>query len=234
MVTKTQKKKEERKVEQPRPATKVNTAQMGEGGFNVVNNQRPQTASRGGRGGRGGEGRGRGGEGRGGGRGRGGGERNDDRPRTSGNRPPRLDAEGNPIRGGRGGRGAARGGDRGGRGNFTGEGKEGDRKDKTGVARRGDKKDGEGRANWGNEGDRQYKKKSVEEGEAVAEAVEEVKTPKEPEVQYIEEIIGYSLDDYFKTSNAAAGKKEARKADGIKGEKVAENALDKTHQETVL
>ena len=41
-ITKTQKKKEERKVEAaPQKVIKVNNQAMGEGGFNVVNNQRP-------------------------------------------------------------------------------------------------------------------------------------------------------------------------------------------------
>jgi len=218
-ITKTQKKKEERKVEAPAKVVKVNTNQMGEGGFEMVNNQRPQTAARG-RGGRGGGGRG------------------GDRPRTAGRgggdrpqgqRPPRLDQDGNPIRGARGGRGAQRGGDRGGRGNFTGEGKEGDRKDRTGRANRGNKKDGEGRANWGGDNEREYKKKSADEA---TEPVEEVKVARDPSPQYIEEIIGVSLDDFFKGYKGTQ-KKEARAAEGIKGEKTKASDGGKTHQETV-
>jgi hypothetical protein len=87
-VTKTQKKKEERKITE-RPV-KVNTSKMAEGGFEVTDAGRaPARGGRGGdsRGGRGGRGRGGDGEGRGG-RGRG------DRPRTA---AVRTDADGNPI-----------------------------------------------------------------------------------------------------------------------------------------
>ena len=95
--TKTQKKKEERKITEKvaSKAPKVNATKMAEGGFEVQTDQRGGNAPARGRGGgdrgRGGADRGRGGRG---GRGRGGADGERQRPRTA---APRLDADGNPI-----------------------------------------------------------------------------------------------------------------------------------------
>lgn len=214
--TKTQKKKEERKITEKAPEVKVikiNQTKMAEGGFEVTNDQdrgaARQERGRGGRGGRGGEGgeyRGRGGEGRGrGGRGRGGG----DRPRTG----YKLDADGNKVQFQ----------ERGPPGKFEGKPRENwhpfDKESGAGRGRRPtDRKGGAGKFNTGERPDRAYKRKG-EDGEAEPKAegapadgeeakgedapveVEEEKKEEKPKEEVIEEIIGYSLDDFRKTKN---------------------------------
>lgn len=157
--------------------------------------------------------------GEGGNRGRGG-----DRPRTA--------------RGGRGGKEGGRG-----RGGFTGESSRQDRTDAEGNVIRdkkprqprekfegkddkfGEKKfdrhqDGTGKARRERKpraGEETYKKKGEEtkEGATTKPAEEEKREPKEPKIQYREEVVGYSLDDVL-ASRTFGTKKEARAAEGIK------------------
>jgi len=138
-VSKTQKKKEERKISD-KPAIKFNSNKMSEGGFEVVSKEKTTERPQGDR--RGGEARGRGRGGRGG-EGRGG---------RGGARPVRLDADGNKIFE-----------ERRERKPFTGKPREEahpmDRKDGTGRGRKPDAKNGHGKANWGDREDVTYKKK---------------------------------------------------------------------------
>jgi hypothetical protein len=157
--TKTQIKKEERKITEKRPATaKVNAQQMEAGGFEVVSKTQEKSQPEGPR--RGGRGeRGRGGAATKSGRG--------------GARPVRTDADGQPIGFGEGNEIKRR--------PFTGKPREDahpmDRKSGTGRGRRPiNKKDGHGKGNVGQRDDVAYKKKT-EEG-ATEEAVEGEKTEK--------------------------------------------------------
>jgi len=219
-VTKTQKKKEERKITDKLP--KVNKTAMAEGGFEVTDAPRPQTAARGGRGAA------RGGE-RGGNRGGRGGNR--------GGRGARLDADGNPI--------APQNRER---RPFTGKPREDahpmDRQSGTGRGRRAEnKRDGHGKGNWGDRADVTYKKKGEEGTEAPATTtpaeetkVEEKKEePKveEPKVIIKEEIIGVSIDDYFQNKGKLA-RAQGRDAEGIKGAKVEARTDAKERQATLL
>jgi hypothetical protein len=80
-----------------------------------------------------------------------------------------------------------------------------------------------------------YKKK-VEEGEEGEEVpVEEEKVNRAPVVTetVVEEIIGVSLEDFFKTRSVGV-KKEARKAEGVQGKKVEQFEANKVNQTTVL
>jgi len=189
-TTKTQKKKEERKItEKVAPVMKVNASKMAEGGFEVISKvgdaPRPSTANRGGDRG----GRGRGGENR---------PRGAARPAREG-KVTRLDSDGNPIR--EEGQRERR--------PFTGKPREEahpmDRQSGTGRGRRPEnKRDGHGKGNWGDSEDKLYKKKGEEvegavlaEVPEVAEVKEEKKVPEEPKVIIKEEIIGVSLADYM-------------------------------------
>jgi len=106
-----------------------------------------------------------------------------------------------------------------------------------------DKKDGHGKGNWGDKPDGTYKRKGDVEEEKVADANEEVKAeevveekpPKveEPKVEYVEEIIGYSLDEVL-ANKKVVGRKEARAAEGIKGQKVQEVGETKTEKASTL
>jgi len=194
--TKTQKKKEERKItdKEPKPL-KINTAQMvdGDGGEDFQMSGQDKVAGgrgqRGGRGGRGGaEGGDRGARGVRGGRG---GRGRGDRPATGQRRdadgaPVRLDADGKPIRGasrndgsayrGRGGRDPADARYRG-RDGAAHEGYERRSGAGRGTRKPAEKKDGAGRFGTG----QVYKVKSPEDeaaaGEGNAEAADEAKAP---------------------------------------------------------
>lgn len=107
-----------------------------------------------------------------------------------------------------------------------------DRKDGTGAARRGDKKGGHGKGNWGKDGEGVYKKKGAEE-ETKEEPAAEVEEEKEDKTQYVEEVIGYSLDDFLKGTTQTAGKKDARAGTKMSA-KVEEKKDTKEHQSTVL
>lgn len=230
VVTKTQKKKEERKItDKP---LKVNNNKMAEGGFEVV----AQTSSAPQRGGRGGGDRGRGGRGGGdrGGRGRGGerGGRGDGKPR--GDRPRtalKVDAEGNPVVE------KFRGDKKKFEGKPREEGHPYDRRSGTGRGRRPEqKRDGHGKSNWGDKPEVTYKQKGAEAGSEAkptegAPEEEKKEEPEEEKVELVTEILGVSLDD-FKQGVKGLAKKEGRKADVIK-EKVQENATTKEKQSTL-
>lgn len=230
--TKTQIKKEERKIteKKPVPAAKVNAQQMEAGGFEVVSKTQektqaaePRRGGRGERGSRGGERGGRGGER--GGRGRGerggrGGER--------GPRPVRTDADGNPIREENEIK----------RRPYTGKPREEahpmDRKSGTGRGRRPiNKKDGHGKGNVGQSEDVAYKKKNEDGTEEAVQAEEpkEEKKEEEPKVIIKEEVIGVSMDDFLGT-RARVGPKQGRDAEGVKGVKVEGLKDEKVKQST--
>lgn len=234
-VTKTTKKKEERKITEKEPTApqavnrpnKVNEAKFTEGGFEMSNalnqkGKRPQTGNRGGGDNRGrGRGEGRGGRGRG--EGRGGSKHQDARPRTG---TTRVNEQGEEV--------------------FVADKKEGGRfqgKDRgdhpfekhsgagRGTRKPSDKKGGAGRGNWGNNPDRAHKQGKNEEGGAtegkpaakVAEdakpaKVEEEKTA-EPEEETVEVVLGVGLDDFLRT-RTVRDRAQARAAEGIKGQKV--------------
>jgi len=211
--TKTQVKKEDRKVSDKQRAPRVNAKEMATGGFEVVakDGQQARTAEVPRRGGRGaarpeGDRRGRGGRG--------------------GARPVRLDADGNKIGAGSNNRE---------RRPFTGKPREDahpmDRKDGTGRGRRPQvKKDGAGKGNVGLGEDQIYKRKGEEnapEEEKKEEAPREEEKP-EPKVQYKEEVIGVSMDDFF-GARKATGRAQAREAEGVKGAKVEVNEQNKVH-----
>lgn len=64
------------------------------------------------------------------------------------------------------------------------------------------------------------------EGEEEAKATEPVvveEKKEEPKVEYVEEILGYSLDDYL-SNKATVARKAAREAEAIKGQKVEAGA----------
>lgn len=199
-VTKTQKKKEERKISDK--PVKVNATKMAEGGFEVTETNRAPT-----RGGRGGAPRGGGDRPRGerGGRGGRGGNRGD-RPRTG---AARTDADGNPL-----------GGERKERQPYRGKAREEahpyDRRSGTGRGRRpDDKKDGHGKFNTGDKETVTYKQKGTVEGEAEEAPVEEKKVA-EPEPVVEMETIGYSMEEYL-ANKMFKGKREARNTEGVKG-----------------
>lgn len=169
-MTKTTKKKEERKIAEKEPAAakapKINESKMAEGGFEVTDaknkGRRPQTGQRGG--GEGFRGRGRGEGGRGGrGRGEGGNRATDARPRTG---VMRVNEHGEEVldpdrkQGGR----------------FQGKPRDAHPFDKQSGRGRGtrkpdDKKGGAGRGNWGNKPDRAYKQAGApEEGAPAGDA----------------------------------------------------------------
>lgn len=255
--TKTQKKKEERKIE-AKPI-KINKEKMTEGEFQMIDTNQSKRPATGGRGRGGGDREGgwkQDGGSRGGGRGRGG----EGRPRGE-------------YRGGRGGDRGSRGGDRGGRGrggerggrpntaqqrldadgnpikpanrrqrdvNTGEEGEEHggfDRRDGTG--RRGRRnKEGAGAFGAGIAPDQRYKKKDVdtvekEEGADIAEQKAAETAPKEEKKEeWKEEILGYSYDDYFKDKTQTQ-KKDARAVEKISG-KTEANKKEKEHTETML
>lgn len=247
-MNKTQKKKEERKVD-AKPL-KVNASKMAEGGFEVNikdgkapqrGGDRPQTGRGRGDGGPRGRGdRGRGGD-RGGPRGRGGA-----RPRTG---VTRLGADGEPVveldkRPREGFQGKARGDhpyDK-----HSGAGR--------GTRKPAERKGGHGKGNWGDRPDAAHKRGQAgaeadaqdqaqapdtsalaEEKPEKADKVEEEKVPEAEKV--VEEIIGVSLDDFLKTKTFKA-KAQARQSEGIKDAKVvdAKAALgrEKEKQSTML
>lgn len=247
-MNKTQKKKEERKVD-AKPL-KINANKMAEGGFEVNikdgkgqargGGERPQTGRGRGEGGPRGRGdRGNRGD-RGGPRGRGGA-----RPRTG---VPRLDAEGNPVveldkRQREGFQGKARGDhpyDK-----HSGAGR--------GTRKPAERKGGHGKGNWGDRPDAAHKRGRTDgdQGEdanreqtdapdtsALAEdkpeKVEKVEEEKVPESeQVVEEVIGVSLDDFLKTKTFKA-KAQARQAEGIKDAKVQALGREKEKQSTML
>lgn len=215
-ITKTQKKKEANKISEKTTTDEMAffSATVGTGGAvgdfaETAKKQPRQERPRGGdaargapRGGRGGDRGGRGGD-RGGRGGRGG-------------RRVETDAEGNPVN-----PPARRE-----RQPFRGKPREDahpyDRKDGTGRAHRGDKKEGHGKGNWGGANDdKVYKKKGEETEERVEEETKEEAPAKKaaPKQEYVEEILGYSLDDFLK-DKTVVGKKAERAAEGIKGAKV--------------
>ena len=111
-----------------------------------------------------------------------------------------------------------------------------DRKDGTGRAHRGDKKDGHGKGNWGGaKDDKVYKKKGEETEERAAEEETKEEAPVKkapPKQEYVEEILGYSLDDFMK-DKTVVGKKAERASEGIKGQKVVANDATKVKQTTI-
>lgn len=213
-TTKTQAKKQERKITEKAP--KINPSKMEEGGFEMINKtgetkKRDEPKQH------------EGGRGRGRGNGRGG----------RGGNITRLDQDGNPVR-----EHANKE-----RQPFAGKPREGahpyDRKSGTGRGRRPEnKRDGHGKGNWGDNQEQVYKQKGTDEGderkpEEEEKKKEEPKEKEEEKVQVIEEVIGVSLDDFKQTRNATQ-KKEARQAEGIKGAKVEAHADEKEKQSTVL
>ena len=108
-----------------------------------------------------------------------------------------------------------------------------DRQDGTGKALRGNKKAGHGKANWGDRDDKVYKKKGEENATEEKKAEEPVEEKKEKEPEYVEEVIGYSLDDFLADKTFGA-KKEARAAQGVKDKNAKANAEVKEKQSTVL
>jgi plasminogen activator inhibitor 1 RNA-binding protein len=224
-ITKTAAKKDARKVAGPKKTEETAdaffaaTQSAGAGGdeaFNEVQKGRqPRPATRGGADARGGRGErgGFGGRGRGGRGGAGG------RPRTA----ARTDGDGNPIEQKRE------------RKPFQGKAREDahpyDRRDGTGKANRGDKKGGHGKGNWGKEG--VYKKKEEDTAEKPAETTEEPveEEKKEAEPEYVEEILGFSLDDFL-SGKQTVGPKEGRAAEKLT-QKV-EAGGEKQKQSTVL
>jgi len=207
--TKTQVKKEERKITDKR-APKVNPGQMEAGGFEVIS-KTPQVQEQR----RGGKGAAtRGGQHSRGGRG--------------GARPVRLDADGNKIGAGSNNRE---------RRPFTGKPREEahpmDRRDGTGRGRRGNKRDGHGKANVGHKDDVAYKKKDDLNEEAPKEETKEEPKVEEPKVIVKEETLGISMDDFF-ANRSTLSKKEGREAEGVKGSKVQANTDEKSKQSTVV
>lgn len=231
-TTKTAAKKADRKVAVPKDDTDAllaatttkATAGNQEGFAQVQQGRQPKAAQRGGADARGGRGErgGYGGRGRGGqaGRGRGGAG---PRPRTA----YKQDAEGNVVVD------PARKERKPFAGKAREEGHPYDRKDGTGKGRRGDKKDGHGKGNWGKEGG-VYKQKGEETAEKPAEKEEAVveEEKKQPEPEYREEILGYSLDDFL-AGKQTTSKKEGRAADKLT-QKVEARGGEKEKQSTVL
>lgn len=215
--TKTQVKKEERKITEKK-APKANATVMEAGGFEFVSNTQEKGAEprRGGRGGRGVASRG--GQYSRGGRG--------------GARPVRMDADGNKVGAGSNARE---------RRPFTGKPREDahpmDRQSGTGRGRKPqNKRDGHGKGNVGQRDDVAYKKKTDEQPAEETPAQEEQKeAPKEEEPKVIikEEVIGISMDDFF-ANRQRVGRKEGREAEGVKGSKVLANESEKVKQSTVL
>jgi len=209
--TKTQVKKEERKITDKK-APKVNPNQMEAGGFEVVSkNPQQQEPRRGGK-----AAATRGGQHSRGGRG--------------GARPVRLDADGNKVGAGSNNRE---------RRPFAGKPREDahpmDRRDGTGRGRRPqNKRDGHGKGNVGHSDDVAYKKKDdLNEGEAAKEETKEEQKVEEPKVIVKEETLGISMDDFF-ANRSTLSKKEGREAEGLKGAKVQANAEEKNKQSTVV
>jgi len=209
--TKTQVKKEERKITDKR-APKVNPGQMEAGGFEVIS-KTPQVQEQR----RGGKGAAtRGGQHSRGGRG--------------GARPVRLDADGNKVGAGSNNRE---------RRPFTGKPREEahpmDRRDGTGRGRRPqNKRDGHGKGNVGHSDDVAYKKKDdVNQESAAKEETKEEPKVEEPKVIVKEETLGISMDDFF-ANRSTLTKKEGRDAEGVKGTKVQANADEKSKQSTVV
>jgi hypothetical protein len=142
---------------------------------------------------------------------------------------PRLDADGNPIRSERRERQPFRGKPR-------EEGHPFDRQSGAGRGRRPvEKKDGAGKFSEGYKPDVAYKKKTDEGEDGEEVPAEEEKVNRAPVVTetIIEEVIGVSLEDFFKT-RAVVGKKEARKAEGVQGKKVTQHEPTKENQSTQL
>lgn len=144
------------------------------------------------------------------------------------------------------------------RGKAREEGHPYDRRDGTGAARRGDRKAGFGRGGWGERPDQIYKRKGEDDEEFAHDVTKpkqqhgrgghtqhrpqrdhkdkEEKKEKEEEkaeVQVVEEVIGYSLDEVIGQRAQATGRKEARAPEGVKGEKVQALDAEKVKQSTV-
>ena len=183
-TTKTQKKKEERKISDKPSKALLNSRTMEAGGFEYVAKDGQSKPQRGGadRGGRGG-GRGRGGGDRGGRGGRGGQRGGGRGGRGGGDRPVRLDADGNPIQSQNRQR----------RPDGPSESRRGDRQDKSGRGGRGARKDGHGRGGAGTNEAVVYKQKGQDVVEEEKHAEEEAKP--EPVVEM--ETIGVSIDDFL-------------------------------------
>lgn len=223
-MTKTQVKKEERKITEKK-APKVNAQQLEADGFAVVskdNNSQAQRGERGGRGAnRGGDRGGRGGDRRGRGAPRGG---------ARGGAGARTDADGNKI-----GADNYHNNDR--TEHFTGKPRQEahpmDRQSGTGRGRRPvNKRDGAGKANVGYDEKMAYKKKQDGEGEATKEEEKVEEVPAEPKIKTKTEVIGVSMQDYLQ-SHTMLSKKQAREAEIIK-EKTEASSVQKVHQSTVL
>jgi len=72
-----------------------------------------------------------------------------------------------------------------------------------------------------------------QEGEEKKEKVEEEKKVEEPKQEMIEEVLGQSLDDFFK-NRSTAKVAQGRAAEGVKGQKVLAHESAKAKQSTVL
>lgn len=206
--TKTQKKKEERKVSDK--PIKINVSKMAEGGFDVVTKDkkeegRPTTAGRPKRGNPNGPKPQQGG-----------------RRQAANNEAAGVDAK--PRRERKPFQGKARE-----------DAHPYDRRSGTGRGRRPtEKKDGHGKGNWGDKPDGEYKKKGAATEEAKPEAVEEVKeeAKEEAKVEVIEEIIGYSLDE-VRAQKATVARKQARASEQIK-DKITGDQFTKTEKASTL
>lgn len=210
--TKTQVKKEERKITEKK-APKVNAQAMEDGGFNVVSKDqaKPAEPKRGGRGAQRGDHVARGGRGQ---------------------RPIRTDADGNKVGAGNNNQRERR--------PYTGKPREDahpmDRRSGTGRGRRPEnKKEGHGKGNVGQRDDVAYKKKTDDAGEEeqVEEKKEEAPKVEEPKVIIKEEVIGISIEDFF-ANRQRIGKKEGREAEGVKDAKVQAKGDEKVKQATLL
>jgi hypothetical protein len=75
--------------------------------------------------------------------------------------------------------------------------------------------------------------KEGEAGEERKEKVEEEKKVEEPKQEMIEEVLGQSLDDFFK-NRTGPKVAQGRQAEGVKGQKVQAWDKEKVKQSTVL
>lgn len=76
-------------------------------------------------------------------------------------------------------------------------------------------------------------KPSAQEEVKAVEQPEEEKKPEEPKQEMIEEVLGQSLDDFFKNRSTAKAA-QGRQAEGVKGQKVQAFEDIKTKQTTIL
>jgi len=100
--------------------------------------------------------------------------------------------------------------------------------------RGGDRKPREGRG--GAEGDRKPRgdRPPRKEREDKPKVAEEEKKEEAPKQEMIEEVLGQSLDDFFKKRTGPKIAKEGRQAEGVKGQKVAAHESEKVKQSTVV